>query len=119
MTTIRASELARIRRLAIMTGTVLLIAAAAWLATPAAAAKTYTVAMDGTGFIPETITVEQGDRVVWVNKDPFPHTATADRTFDSGSVAPGHSWTYVARKRGDFAYICKFHPGMKGTLVVR
>lgn len=118
-TTIRASELARIRRLAVMAGMVLVIAAAVWVATPALAAKTHTVAMDGTRFIPETITVKEGDRVVWVNKDPFPHTATADGVFDSGSVAPGHSWTYVARNPGDFAYVCTFHPGMKGTLVVQ
>ena len=115
-TTIRASELSRTRRLA---GMVLLIAAAAWLATPALAAKTHTVAMDGTRFVPETITVKQGDRVVWVNKDPFPHTATADRTFDSKSIAVGESWSYVARKPGEFAYVCTLHPGMKGTLIVQ
>ena len=118
-TAIRASELSRARRLAGMAGMVLLIAAAAWLALPALAAKTHTVAMDGTRFVPETITVKQGDRVVWVNKDPFPHTATAERVFDSGSVAAGKSWSHVARKPGEFAYVCTFHPGMKGTLIVQ
>jgi plastocyanin len=116
---IRARESSRMRRLGAMTGVVLLMGAAAWFAAPAAAAKTYTVAMDGTRFIPEKITVKQGDRVVWVNKDPFPHTATAGRTFDSKSIAPGHSWAYVARKPGAFDYVCTLHPGMKGTLIVQ
>lgn len=98
---------------------VLCMAAAAGFTVPAVAAKTHTIAMDGTRFIPETLTIERGDRVVWVNKDPFPHTATADGTFDSKSIAAGQSWSYVARKSGDFAYVCTLHPGMKGTLLVQ
>lgn len=95
------------------------MAAALGLASPAVAVTTHTVAMDGTRFIPETLTVKRGDRVVWVNKDPFPHTATAAGTFDSKSVAPGKSWTYVARKSGELAYVCTLHPGMKGVLLVQ
>jgi plastocyanin len=57
--------------------------------------------------------------VVWVNKDPFPHTATARGNFDSGSIAAGRSWSLVAREPGDYAYICTLHPGMKGTLIVQ
>jgi len=87
--------------------------------TPALASKTHTIAMDGTRFIPETLTIKRGDRVVWVNKDPFPHTATAAGTFDSKSIVAGHSWSYVARKSGEFAYVCTLHPGMKGTLLVQ
>ena len=116
---IRALEVSRTRRLGAMAGAALLVAAAIWLAAPALAAKTLTVAMDGTRFVPETITVKQGDRVVWVNKDPFPHTATAAGAFDSGSVAAGGSWSLVARKPGEFAYVCTLHPGMKGTLIVQ
>jgi plastocyanin len=119
MIAIRASGISRLRRMAGMAGTVLFVAAALWLATRALAAETHTVAMDGTRFVPETITVKPGDRVVWVNKDPFPHTATADRTFDSRSIAPGESWSYMARKLGEFTYVCTLHPGMKGTLIVQ
>jgi len=107
------------RRWAGRTGMVLVMAAAAEFVTPAVAAKTHTVAMDGTRFIPDALTVQRGDRVVWVNKDPFPHTATADRTFDSKSIAAGHSWSYVASKSGEFAYVCTLHPGMKATLIVQ
>ena len=106
-------------RLAVMMGMVLVVAAAVWLAAPAAAAKTHTVAMDGTRFVPQTIIVKQRDLVVWVNRDPFPHTATADGTFDSKSIPAGYSWSYVARKPGEFAYVCTLHPGMKGRLIVQ
>ena len=81
--------------------------------------ETHTVNMEATAFSPGTITVKAGDRVVWVNKDPFPHTATAKGVFDSGSIAPNKRWTYTAAKRGEFAYVCTLHPTMRGTLVVK
>ncbi|MEP7205734.1 MAG: cupredoxin domain-containing protein [Casimicrobiaceae bacterium] len=79
----------------------------------------HTVAMDGTRFLPESITVRRGERIVWLNKDPFPHTATAPGTFDSKPVAAGESWSYVARHAGEFEYVCTLHPGMKARLIVR
>jgi plastocyanin len=92
----------------------------ATLAISARAATTHTVVIDGTAFAPATVTVQQGDRVVWQNKDPFPHTATSrDGGFDSKSIAPGKSFTFVAANKGTFDYVCSFHPNMKGTLVVQ
>jgi plastocyanin len=91
-----------------------LVAAPSWAAT-----RTHTVTIDGTSFSPETISVKRGDRVVWRNKDPFPHTATAgSKAFDSGSIGAGKSWTYVASKPGTFEYVCTFHPNMKAKLIV-
>ncbi len=82
--------------------------------------RTHTVIMEGTRFQPETLTVKAGDTVVWVNKDLFPHSATASNTvFDSKAIAVGESWKYVAKKKGDFPYTCVFHPTMKATLVVK
>jgi plastocyanin len=108
------------RRLAGRLGMMLVIAVAAGVITPAAVASTtHTVAMDGTRFMPETLTVKRGDRVVWVNRDPFPHTVTAVPTFDSESIAAGNAWSYVASKSGEFDYVCTLHPGMKGTLIVQ
>ena len=85
----------------------------------AAAAKTHTVTIDGTSFDPETITVKAGDTVVWVNKDPFPHTATSQAGgFDSKEIPAGKSWQFKTTKAGVFAYTCTFHPTMKATLKV-
>ena len=42
-----------------------------------AASATHTVTIDGFEFKPLTLTVKQGDVVVWHNADPVPHTATA------------------------------------------
>ena len=74
--------------------------------------------IDGT-FAPADLTVHAGDRVVWTNKDPYPHTATSKTgSFDSDDIKPARSWTFVAKKKGDFPYVCSIHPSMKGTLHV-
>jgi plastocyanin len=79
----------------------------------------HTIVMDGTAFSPDTLTVKRGDTVVWVNKDPFPHTVTAvDGAFDSKSIDAGKSWRYVASKPGEYRYTCTFHPTMNAALKV-
>lgn len=68
---------------------------------------------------PAELTVHSGETVVWKNEDIFPHTVSAtDQSFDSGTIQPGASWTYVAKSSGAHAYTCKPHPNMKAKLVV-
>jgi plastocyanin len=75
--------------------------------------------IEGTRFQPESLTVRAGDTNVWVNKDLFPHTATSRNSpFNSQVIAAGASWKYVAKKKGEFAYTCVFHPTMKAALIV-
>ena len=84
------------------------------------AAETHTVTIEGTRFQPSALTVKAGDTVVWINKDPFPHTATSKTgAFDSKDIEPERTWRYVPTKRGTFAYVCRLHPTMKATLQVR
>jgi plastocyanin len=92
---------------------------------PDAAAETrkpamHTVVIEGTRFQPEVLTVRAGDSVVWVNKDPFPHTATSKTGgFDSQAIQADKSWTYMAKKKGEFEYVCTLHPTMTAKLRVR
>ena len=75
--------------------------------------------MEAVSFQPSPLTVRSGDTVVWQNRDPFPHTATSTADgFDSGTIAPATSWTYVARVKGAFPYVCTLHPTMRGVLRV-
>jgi plastocyanin len=81
--------------------------------------KTYTVTMENMRFHPQNLTVAEGDTVVWVNKDLVPHTATSKAGgFDSQVIAAEKSWRLTVRKKGDFAYVCTFHPTMTATLKV-
>ena len=80
---------------------------------------THTVTIEGTSFQPAMLTVKAGDSVVWVNKDPFPHTATSEAgRFDSGIIASDKSWKYMPKTKGDFAYTCTLHLTMKAMLRV-
>jgi len=86
--------------------------------TSAGKPATHRVVIDGLKYEPETLTVKRGDTIVWVNKDPFPHTVTAAGKFDSHDIAADRSWKYVARVAGEYRYLCTLHPTMKGVLRV-
>jgi plastocyanin len=88
----------------------------------AAASKpaTHTVVLRGMKNVPATLVVKAGDTVVWKNDDVVPHTATdRGKSFDSGSIEPGGSWSYTANSKGTFSYYCAYHPNTRGRLVVR
>lgn len=107
------------RRLA-ATACLLLVAICGSTTQPATSVHTHSVIIEDLKFTPENLTVNRGDKIVWVNKDLFPHTVTAtDRSFDSGSIEVNGEWAYVAAKPGKYAYACSFHPNMKGSLQVQ
>jgi plastocyanin len=96
------------------------LAVALTVASPVKArAETHVVVVEGMQFTPATLTVKRGDTVTWQNKDLVPHTATAAGRFDSGGIAAGKSWSWQPAAAGRFDYVCTYHLGMKGTLVVQ
>ena len=105
-----ASPVAELRFLAAVAGLA--------LALPVAAGETRTITIEGMRFAPASLTVKQGDTVVWENRDLVVHTATAGGAFDSGPIAAGKTWRLVAKKAGRLEYVCTLHPTMKATLVV-
>ena len=90
-------------------------------ATPGPAATgAHVVTIENMRFNPQSLTVRRGDRIVWLNNDLVPHTATArNNAFDSRSIAPQASWSLVAALPGTYAYVCSFHPVMTATIVVQ
>ena len=117
------SDMARTRaRASMIKAVALACVCVACLPQAAASGKAaiHTVVIEGAAFAPATLTVKRVDKVKWINKDPFPHTATAeDHSFDSRSIGANKSWTYTTKKRGEFPYLCKLHPTMKALLVVQ
>jgi plastocyanin len=87
---------------------------------PGAVSTNRMVVIENLQFNPNNLTVKSGEQIIWVNKDLFPHTVSADaKAFDSGAIAANQSWTWVARKPGIYTYVCTFHPTMKGTVTVQ
>jgi plastocyanin len=73
-------------------------------------------------FSPASITVVIGvnNTVTWMNKDQSIHTVTAtDKSFDSGNILGGASFTYTFKTAGTYTYVCIYHGWMKGTVVVK
>jgi plastocyanin len=88
-------------------------------ARPAAQAKSHTITMEAVQFQPDVLTIKTGDSVVWVNKDPFPHTATSKNgLFDSKQIQPQKSFKLKLVKKGEYEYVCALHPTMKARLKV-
>jgi plastocyanin len=100
----------------------LFAAAAAWTlqltpAPAAAAPRSYTVVIDKMKFGPLPAVVHEGDIIVWDNRDMFRHSATAKGAWDVDLPA-GKVVRARVTKTGTFAFVCKYHPGMKGVLKV-
>ena len=84
-----------------------------------AAGTAHRVSMEAMKYAPETLEVAVGDTVTWVNRDPVPHTVSAGKSLESGTIEAEREWKYVARQKGRVDYICRFHPGMRATLIVK
>jgi plastocyanin len=70
-------------------------------------------------YAPDPVTVQAGGKVIWLNQDSAPHTATAeDGSFDTGTLAEGKLKSETFKQAGSYAYICEIHPDMHGTVEV-
>ena len=88
------------------------------LAPATAAAKVHTVVIEKMRFGSAPTGVRVGDTIVWVNRDPVRHTATArDKSFNVDLPAKASGKT-VVRRAGAIAVYCIFHPAMTTKLSV-
>jgi len=83
-----------------------------------AQAETVQVIIDKLAFAPVDVNAKVGDTVEWVNKDAFAHTATATNGDWNVTLAPKQNGQVVLKKPGTTDYFCKFHPNMKGRVIV-
>ena len=123
------------RRLAMLTATIVLaVAACSSSASPTpsgtaassgasapapAVGGSNAVEIKNLAFNPASISVKVGSKVTWTNNDSATHTVTLDdNSVDSGNVAAGSSFDHTFATAGSFAYHCKIHSSMHGTVVV-
>ena len=92
---------------------------AAWTGTAKSDDAKPAVTIANYAYSPSPITVTAGQTVRFTNNDDVQHTVTDQNgTFDSGSLDANKSWSYKFDKPGTYAYYCRVHPSMKGTVVV-
>jgi plastocyanin len=72
-------------------------------------------------YSPENVTVVIGvnNTVTWVSHSLSFDTVTGvNGTFDSGSIAPGQTYSHTFTSPGTYRYLCVYHPWMVGTVTV-
>lgn len=95
------------------------LATAPLITATAAQAATHAVTIKGFSFAPGTLTIKAGDTITFTNEDGAPHTATAkDKSFDTGRLNRSEGKSVTFNSKGTFAYFCRFHPNMTGTITV-
>lgn len=68
-------------------------------------------------YTPASISIKRGTIVKWVNRGANNHTSTS-KSWNSGIISPGESFTRKFRRRGTFSYHCLIHATMMGTITV-
>ena len=88
------------------------------LAAQTAVGETIQIKINDLAFSPIEVTVKVGDLVEWTNGDFVDHTATDKGGAWDVAVPAGKSAQLKVTSPGTFAYYCKVHPGMTGTIHV-
>lgn len=82
------------------------------------------VEIRGFEFYPQTLEVVAGDTISWRNHDIVPHTVTALPESESGAwstdeLAATQSDEIVWQAGWEQDYYCRYHPAMRGRVIVR
>ena len=83
-----------------------------------AAATTHVVVIDQMKYSPIP-PLKVGDTVVFENKDMFRHSVTASNNSFNLDLMPGARGSLRINSAGHAAFYCKYHPGMRGTMVAK
>ncbi|MBZ9744568.1 cupredoxin family copper-binding protein [Mesorhizobium sp. CO1-1-7] len=94
-----------------------LLVVLALLFTAPAAAATIQVTVDKLVFSPASVDAKVGDTIEWVNKDVIAHTATVKGGWEV-IIPPKKSASMTLKTAQTVDYFCRFHPNMKGRLLV-
>lgn len=84
--------------------------------------KNALVLVRGFAFLPDTVHIQRGMAVTWVNCEApsIPaHTSTSETdVWNSGLFEPGETYTQAFNTAGTFSYLCQPHPTMRGVVIV-
>ncbi len=101
------------------------------MSAPAGAQTTHIVTTSGFDFVPENITIQAGDSIMWTDLQaafhnvvetdcPTSSSSTSNGGFDSGIAGGVDTFTVQFNDAGTFCYICEPHVslGMVGSITV-
>jgi plastocyanin len=77
------------------------------------------VTISAAGFVPATVTINQGDTVTWTNTDAATHQVVSNRAgLSSPVLSTGQSYSFVFKDAGNVAYQDAMNKKLKGNVVV-
>lgn len=82
--------------------------------------QVYNIKIQGFAFVPSTLTINQGDTVIWTNLDSAEHSIKSDSGTELSSDIIGQTGTYshTFNNIGTYDYHCGIHTSMMGTIIV-
>jgi CRP-like cAMP-binding protein/plastocyanin/mono/diheme cytochrome c family protein len=95
---------------------------AAATSAPVQAGSTVTVTIDNYQYLPPTLNIAAGTRVVWINNDDDEHNMVSEtnpRTLESPLIHKNESFSFVFAQPGTYAYFCEPHDFMHAVVVVK
>jgi len=77
------------------------------------------IKIDNFSFTPPTLTVQQGTKVTWTNRDDIPHNIVrSEQKFKSKPLDTDDAYSFTFTEAGTYQYFCGLHPKMVGKVVV-
>jgi plastocyanin len=77
------------------------------------------VTIGAAGFVPSTVTINQGDTVTWTNTDVATHQVVSSKAgLSSPVLSKGQSFSFVFKDAGNFPYHDALHKNLKGSVTV-
>jgi len=79
-------------------------------------------ARDDSSFVPGSVTITPTQKACWQNLGRLTHTITADNLLTDSidiTLPPNFTFSKSFPQGHDFAYHCRFHPGMTGLVQSR
>lgn len=81
--------------------------------------EVYTVEIKDMKFVPDSLVVKKGDKVIFINRDMVNHCVTEEvkNGWTSSAIPGGEDWMLVVNKSSN--YYCAIHMVMKGKIIVK
>ena len=116
------------KRLSLLLSALILVVSTFFFNVNPAQAKTVEVKMGSDNgmlkFVPETVTIKEGDTVKWENNKMAPHNVVfenaADKSHKNLVFSPGDGYESTFNEAGEYSYYCQPHrgAGMVGKVIV-
>ncbi len=109
-----------LRHMKNLTRLLFLCIASVFIFASSVSAATTNVSITSTGFIPEDVTIEVGDTVIWSNEDTIDHEAMDDLVeWETGLISPGEVGSVIFDTAGTYTYSDTVDVSLVGTVTVQ